>query len=276
MGWAATILPQMEQSSMYNALNFIYGGWDAQNTTVSESQLSTLVCPSEDRPAPNWPGTRLSYYANLGGPSSIITWSGPIVAMKNDSRGNSGGLMNSNCASFGVASVNDGTSNTALFSERLVGLGSSWVSPVFPGSRLALRFLFNTSFTVNSDSGNQQEALKFVQTCNSLPSTTSANLASGQYIGFMWDVAACNTNEDNSGYNHTNTPNKLSCTAANTQHPFLGGYMDALTASSNHSGGVNVAFCDGSVRFVKDSVNIQTWWAIGTRNVGEVVSSDAY
>ena len=34
------------------------------------------------------------------------------------------------------------------------------------------------------------------------------------------------------------------------------------------------AFADGSVRFVKDTVNVQTWWAIGTRNQGEVVSSD--
>ena len=33
--------------------------------------------------------------------------------------------------------------------------------------------------------------------------------------------------------------------------------------SSFHPGGVNVAFSDGSVKFIKDSINIQTWWAIG-------------
>ncbi len=47
-------------------------------------------------------------------------------------------------------------------------------------------------------------------------------------------------------------------------------------ATSNHPGGVNVGFCDGSVKFIKDSINLQTWWALGTRNGGEVVSADSY
>ena len=33
---------------------------------------------------------------------------------------------------------------------------------------------------------------------------------------------------------------------------------------------------DGSVRFVKNTVSLPTWWALGTRNGGEVVSADAY
>ena len=57
----------------------------------------------------------------------------------------------------------------------------------------------------------------------------------------------------------------------------LWGGMDGIvTVSSNHPGGVNVCFTDGSVRFVKDSVGLQSWWAIGTRNGGEVISSDSY
>ncbi len=43
-----------------------------------------------------------------------------------------------------------------------------------------------------------------------------------------------------------------------------------------HPGGANIMMGDGSVRFVKDSINIQTWWALGTRNGGEVVSADSY
>ena len=49
-----------------------------------------------------------------------------------------------------------------------------------------------------------------------------------------------------------------------------------IAASSNHPGGVNVLFMDGSVRFVKNSVNYQTWYAIATLNSGEVVSSSFY
>ena len=47
-----------------------------------------------------------------------------------------------------------------------------------------------------------------------------------------------------------------------------------LSATSNHPGGVNVALLDGSVRFVKDSVNPQAWWAIATKAGGEVISAD--
>jgi prepilin-type processing-associated H-X9-DG protein len=47
-------------------------------------------------------------------------------------------------------------------------------------------------------------------------------------------------------------------------------------AQSNHPGGVNVMFCDGSVRFIKDSISIQTWMALGTKSNGEVITSDSY
>ncbi len=47
-------------------------------------------------------------------------------------------------------------------------------------------------------------------------------------------------------------------------------------ATSNHPGGVNVGMADGSGRFVKNSINLQTWWALGSRNGGEVLSADSY
>ena len=67
-------------------------------------------------------------------------------------------------------------------------------------------------------------------------------------------------------YSHVNTPNGLTCTNAGGEDP--GGVNTAITAQSNHSGGVNVCMCDGSVRFVKDTINPQTWWAIGSRGHG--------
>ena len=46
--------------------------------------------------------------------------------------------------------------------------------------------------------------------------------------------------------------------------------------SSGHANGVNLGMADGSVRFVKNSVNPVTWWAIGTRKGNEVVDGGSY
>jgi prepilin-type processing-associated H-X9-DG protein len=58
-------------------------------------------------------------------------------------------------------------------------------------------------------------------------------------------------------------------TAFHSDHTIVG-------ASSLHPGGVNVAFIDGSVRFIKSTVSPQTWWALSTKAGGEVISSDSY
>ncbi len=47
-------------------------------------------------------------------------------------------------------------------------------------------------------------------------------------------------------------------------------------ARSRHSGGVNAAFGDGSVHFVKSTINPMIWIALGTKGGGEVISSDSY
>jgi prepilin-type processing-associated H-X9-DG protein len=46
--------------------------------------------------------------------------------------------------------------------------------------------------------------------------------------------------------------------------------------SSFHPGGANVLMCDGSVRFLKDSTNLSTIWALGSSAQGEVISADSY
>ena len=55
-----------------------------------------------------------------------------------------------------------------------------------------------------------------------------------------------------------------------------GGRSDLSNSDSWHPGGVNVTLADGSVRFVKNSINIRTWMALGTKADGEVISSDSY
>jgi hypothetical protein len=75
------------------------------------------------------------------------------------------------------------------------------------------------------------------------------------------------TTHQDSAYHHLVPPNGLSC---------YNGYPDneselpyALTASSDHPQGVNIALADGAVRFVSDAVDHHVWWAIGTRAGGE-------
>jgi prepilin-type processing-associated H-X9-DG protein len=72
-------------------------------------------------------------------------------------------------------------------------------------------------------------------------------------------------------------PNTIACDSTfdgNTEG--YGSVPDAFPPGSNHPGGVNMCFADGSVKFIKNTINLQTWWAIGTRNGGEVVGSDQY
>jgi prepilin-type processing-associated H-X9-DG protein len=45
---------------------------------------------------------------------------------------------------------------------------------------------------------------------------------------------------------------------------------------SFHPGGANFAFADGSVKFIKNSINLVTYRALGTRNLGEIISADQY
>ncbi|CAN5838361.1 DUF1559 domain-containing protein [soil metagenome] len=47
-------------------------------------------------------------------------------------------------------------------------------------------------------------------------------------------------------------------------------------ARSEHPGGVNAGFGDGSVRFIKETINPEIWRALGTRNGGEVISADQF
>lgn len=69
-------------------------------------------------------------------------------------------------------------------------------------------------------------------------------------------------------YNHVQTPNRRSCTNGTRTSPNAVDYM-AMTATSLHTGGVNVGYGDGAVRFLSDAVDRKVWRAVGTRNGGD-------
>jgi len=70
-------------------------------------------------------------------------------------------------------------------------------------------------------------------------------------------------------YNHVVTINGNTCTNGVTDH-------GAWTAGSQHPGGAHVLFGDGHVRFLKESISLPVWRALGSRKGGEVVSASDY
>jgi prepilin-type N-terminal cleavage/methylation domain-containing protein/prepilin-type processing-associated H-X9-DG protein len=57
--------------------------------------------------------------------------------------------------------------------------------------------------------------------------------------------------------------------------PTSAGGDNQLAARSRHTGGVNAARCDGSVKFYTNAISLQTWRGLGTANGGEVPGADA-
>jgi len=143
-----------------------------------------------------------------------------------------------------LAAVADGTSNTSAFSEWVKGTSGSWAS--------VLGTCYNNVGNTGSDFQDQ----------NACQNQTGQ---SWDYKGEYW---ICGDAGRGGGYHHVATPNKKSCNcAAAAWDPFV-------TASSNHSNGVNAVFLDGSVHFVHNSVAPNVWQAVGTRQRNEVVSTN--
>ena len=86
----------------------------------------------------------------------------------------------------------------------------------------------------------------------------------GDHKGQSWTNHFCGRG---GGYSMIMTPNLHACYFTGTDPPVGGSQPDytLVGASGFNPGGVNVAFLDGSVKFVKDSVNISAWWALATK-----------
>jgi len=276
LSWGDSLLANIEMTAMANSLNYSLEMTNGANTTVGVSYVATYLCPSDsisDRPSGYWaPG---NYAANVGGPGTISQWSGTIIPGKNP------WYNNSNNGVVGFQSITDGSSNTAMFSEHLIGMagpdGSKGLLVTRSDTR-AKRAMFVVAITLNPDDqvNGSANALKFAQSCASIPGNTVSQ--GTRNVGTHWNLGMAYTLPNNA-YTHVNAPNTPRCTYTNAEDAgsnFWCGTLCSTAPTSNHSGGVNVALADGSVRFIKDTINLQTWWGVGSRNLGEVISSDAY
>jgi prepilin-type N-terminal cleavage/methylation domain-containing protein/prepilin-type processing-associated H-X9-DG protein len=290
--WYSLVLPFVEQQNNYNAVNFSVSAtnWSGDNNAIMNATAAAVrnalwLCPSENQTQELGTNSTASgqtgvpnmytanYVANLGGPPTILPFSGVILPTI-DLEITYGTIL----TPVGLAHATDGTSNTGLLSERLVALPTSgWPpSPQVPaGSQDARRFPYLSPTGVAANSG-AQGAQAFVSACNSIPGSTFQFYNDGCQIGEQ-GFNGHPVNLAWTSYNHWGQPNSFPC--FNPTPGYTWACMDPMSsmpATSNHPGGVNMAMCDGSVRFVKNTVNLPAWWALGSRNGGEVISADSY
>jgi prepilin-type N-terminal cleavage/methylation domain-containing protein/prepilin-type processing-associated H-X9-DG protein len=288
-GWPLALLPNLEQTNTFNAFNFSTGMFGNQpnnqppyaalnNTTVAYFQLGVLICPSDGiKRKPQTPYGGTNYVGNQGGPGAVMAFSGTVVPQTWFSWGGTWADVN-NFGPIGIENIRDGTAHTGLFSERLLGINGTYPGApvkILRSSQDARRAIFNGTVGAPHPATVAQ-LTAFLQSCMALPGTTQAirGDANGAYwaMAYPWHLAV---NE----YNHVLTPNSVSC-----QNPtdYFGTWLTfvgptgAAPPMSNHPGGANMCAADGSVRFVRDSVNQNTWWGLGTRNGGEVIGNDTF
>ncbi len=290
----ARLLPYMEQTTAYNAINWSFGprwnynysgpdpgsidgaaggAYSIMQYTVLTMQIQTFLCPSDQ--APGSSGT-----FNIGGQNRLVGSHNYVTNIGLNRRINgapvngsgSQGNWQENGPTYlasswdgiairqvSMASFTDGTSNTAIFSEWIKG------PAVGVPTKNGLGMVYK--FANGEGSSSYPTDIQFLQACQVNLSTTSQQMWS--WKGEWWAMAG------SSIYSHTVTPNRYACEYSDIGQDARG-TITGVNASSNHPGGVNMLFMDGTVRFIKSSVNYFPYYAIATPDNNETISSDAF
>ena len=259
--WSAValMLPYLEQGPLYNAINFNSSLQNATlpgcpaNVTIQGVTLNLLLCPSDLDRLTNAQG-HTNYVSNSGADPNVYntpsTWSGPFGVLSTPGSG----VPGRNIVSF--SAITDGLSQTAGFAEKVKGFGAANAPDALRPS--------STYYSVAASFATSPQAY---YTACSAPGLAIATPAQNFAAGCWWYCGQ----PISSIYTHVMPPNSKNCEFDTYGYAPNG----ALTASSRHAGGANVLMCDGSVRFVKDSITPTTWWALGTNAGGEIVSADS-
>jgi len=274
----AQILQYMEQGNTFNAFNFDHNldqfGTDTApypNDTAMKQIVASFVCPSDVSTTRITPGLGYQNYFTSSGATAAPEWGTEFVHQERNS--STLGPFNYNISGRSapqfldsaktqpnpafrkssaskLAEITDGTSNTALFAETLRGNSATGASTDIPPNKYLIINLVAVG-TFNN----------YVQppSCDSPPASRIVYRGQQYYRSL----------HSNYVYSHTLAPNskKQDCGTAVEVNRFH------IAARSNHPGGVNVAVADGSVRFVKESVNLNAWRALGTKAGGEIISA---
>jgi len=278
--WGAysQLLPYVEQQAVFNTMNFSmnpdpdYTSTNAVvNMTAATTTVNMFLCPSDGGPTlvpvGGGPYSVHNYLLNVGSGYSVV---------QNPPAGGTApnGFFFENSA-VTIAAITDGTSNTIAISETIrstvgspTGLNTLTIFTQDPLSGFVI--------TGNNSAGNGPPI--FSDADYTTRCLTSSPSGFQPTRGVKWLYGA----PGHSMYNHRRSPNdkRYDCrgglphsdkSAADWQNLSLN-----ITSRSRHPGGVNSLFADGHVQFVKDSVNVNSWQALGSRNGGEVVSADSF
>ncbi len=257
------LLPYLEQTPIYNSCNFNWTVWygmgNAINKTVWNVKVAAFLCPSDSNAGKDHLN---SYHGSFG------TGTDPWATRTN-------GVFAPRYTSYGIADLTDGSSNTIAYVEALTGDFTSLnkrhrkMISGQPGTPPA-------GFFQNDARNNLNFILAQGDACEQAISSGSPGPGKGSNRGQKWQTGS-------PGLTLTNiiiTPNsnRFQFSACRMDcNPNCGtDFGHLFTPCSAHPGGVNTLFGDGSIRFVKDSVNMNTWMSLGSRDGGEVVSSDSF
>ena len=288
LGVQGLILGYLEQSALYSTFNLsIDLNSSGANETARVQQVSALLCPSDGKGFRS-PGTRTyagstgfwgqsNYYGNNGA-TAQQAYNSPAGAGGNpfpnqETNGGALGVFNVSVdtatvsttpqdpnyqrvtSSTPLATIIDGTSNTAMFAEIKISAITYPAPANVPGDPNEV--YITSSWAAATDNYVPSAA------CSGVPYNTRITYRGQQYYrGNIPELCY---------YNHTQVPNTRAMDCGDPA--FTGAH---IAARSYHPGGVNVGFCDGSVKFIKSTVNLAPWRALGTRSGGEIVSADAY
>lgn len=232
----ARLLPALDQSPLFNLVDFNVAYNHANNSLAREAQVPVFQCPSNVDALPSTLGGRNNYYWNAG--NGIVMYDTGLTGQP----AANGVIYHTRKIRFN--DVIDGLSNTVAMSEKITGDGSNGVAT--PRS---------DTLQPGTYPNNADEAL---QQCNAIdPLDVSRQGYSN--VGAPWLQQYHSTNQ----YNHVLPPNGRSCM-------FPPGRI-ATTANSYHVGGVHSLLCDGSVRFVGENLDLQIWRSIGSIGGNETV-----
>lgn len=283
--WHATVLPQIEQQPLYNAINFQVGNADDcadpevvlhaatisashPNGTAARTVIAGYLCPSEAYQIPTTMGTSRpapqSYSGNAGWtPDTSGPAEGPRIGRHNGFIGleDPVGRPSWHVGPISVAMISDGLSQTVAVAERRIPRSTD------PND---LEAMLGEPEATRSYCAGGSGASRTLHAWQRYCGTVSfPDPAWTVYSGRAWI----------SGWGHAGgVYMQVMPINARSCHIY-GGESDGnimITPGSAHAGGINLLFGDGSVRFVKDKINLPVWWALGTRNGSEVVSADAY